>query len=143
MARPKKKPAAAPTPDVKVFRLNAFVDAVASRVAEKIAPKGQAPPSEPYPGSQAVYHDTVAPRPTPATTAEVTKVNHECASMLLSRLVALNERLRNIPPSQAAQGGQPNTAGPGLNDFLAEEGAMLADADETLSAISQYLGIEV
>ena len=139
--RASRKPTAPVTANAVAVSLNTFVDRVADSVAKKL---GVNAPQQPE-SCAAHYADQCcsAPSPTPPTTAEVTKVNHERASGLLCRLVALNDRLRNIPPSNAAQAGQPNPTGPGLNDFLAEEGCMLLGAHEALSAIGQYLGIEV
>jgi hypothetical protein len=139
--RASRKPTAPVTANAVAVSLNTFVDRVADSVAKKL---GANAPQQPE--SCAAHYagqECSTPRPTPATTAEVTKVNHERASALLCRLVALNDRLRNIPPTQTAQAGQATTAGPGLNDFLAEEGSMLIGAHEALSAIGQYLGIEV
>jgi len=146
MARPKKKrairkPTAPVTANAVAVSLNTFVDRVADSVAKKL---GVNAPQQPE-SCAAHYPDQCcsAPSPTPPTTAEVTKVNHERASGLLCRLANLNDRLRNIPPSSSAQAPQTNTVGPGLNDFLAEEGVMLVGAHEALSAIGLYLGIEI
>jgi hypothetical protein len=86
--RASRKPTAPVTANAVAVSLNTFVDRVADSVAKKL---GVNAPQQPE-SCAAHYADQCcsAPSPTPATTAEVTKVDHERACALLRRLLTLS-----------------------------------------------------
>jgi len=140
-AKVTKRPAG--TAQLSSVPLDVFTNAIACRVVEKMHGAGEQSAPRQHVPTDAPFAGTPPPnKPQPPSTAEIVKLNHDRAAGILSRLIVLDGRLRNLPENGCAtQGANPTT--PGLNDFLNEEGSMLIEAHNVLTEIGSYLGIEI